>query len=168
MSATAIPLPAEREPTAEDRLHLMTEHAHDLIGENTRLACALVAAERELARLAADHKSRLARNRVLWQAANAKSVGNLPVAHIAVARAEAKVEPMLRIARALEAEGKVPVVRFARDAAGEIVGIDFGRIAPDERTLPVAEMAVEGDEAFPESGAWRGMPLALVRGLERT
>lgn len=47
----------------------------------------------------------------------------IPAVRIAVV--QYNLEPSLHIARLLEEQGRVPVVRFARDAAGKITGVEL-------------------------------------------
>jgi hypothetical protein len=62
--------------------------------------------------------------------------------HIALVRGEAVLEPTLRVARTIEAAGRVPMIRFARDLTGHIIGIELAIL---ETGKPTAEMAVVGE-----------------------
>jgi limonene-1,2-epoxide hydrolase len=113
------------------------DHVHDAV---TRA----MLAERDLA------SARL-RNRTLLRALNDLVTVSEPIATI---RGTALVAPFLAAARTVEAFGEVPVLRFARDAAGVIVGIELALIErEDTGSAPLASpvefggMAVVGDDA---------------------
>jgi hypothetical protein len=77
--------------------------------------------ERELAKAREDIASLRARSRMLYRALN----GQTSAVHIATLTGEARLEPTVRTAQLLEREGRVPIVKWARNAAGVLVGIEL-------------------------------------------
>lgn len=76
-------------------------------------------------------KSLQLRNTQLLRAAN----GPVPTAHIAVVHGAASLEPTIRIAGLLEEQGRVPVVRWARDAERVIIGIELATLEAEARLV---------------------------------
>lgn len=117
-----------RPSSLEAETFVSAEHTHDLIAEVARL-------EREI-------KSARIRNAALLRALN----GATPAVPAATFRGGSHTASLLLLAQAYEGTGRVPALRFTRDAAGRIVGIELAVLQTASDAAPVDGMAVYEDE----------------------